>query len=53
MLLHSMGMDAHGFDVFLPDIQSKYRLLALDILDHSGSEKTMEQLSLVENTEIL
>ncbi|MFQ6054121.1 MAG: alpha/beta fold hydrolase [Candidatus Bathyarchaeia archaeon] len=53
VLLHSMGMDAHGFDQFSDALQGRYQLLAFDILDHGDSEKPKEAVSLVDHAEIM
>ena len=53
VLLHSMGMDAHGFDRFADALQGEYRLLALDILGHGDSDKPGEPVGLPEHAEII
>ena len=53
VLLHSMGMDAHGFDTFAEALQGEYQLLAFDILDHGDSEKPGEPVSLHDHAEIM
>lgn len=37
VLIHSMGMDAHGFDMFSEAVKDEYQILALDILGHGDS----------------
>jgi len=53
VLLHSMGMDAHGLDSFADALQAEYQVLAFDILDHGDSEKTKEPIDLREHAEIM
>ena len=53
VLLHSMGMDAHGFDMFSESLQKEFQLLAFDILDHGDSETPREPVSLREHAEII
>lgn len=53
VLLHSMGMDGHGFDTFSDALQEEYQVLAFDILDHGDSEKPKEPVSLGEHAEIM
>jgi len=53
VLLHSMGMDAHGFDGFAESLQEDYRLLAFDILDHGDSEKPREPIGLRDHAEVI
>jgi len=53
VLLHSMGMDAHGFDRFAESLQEEYRLLAFDILDHGDSEKPREPIGLRDHAEVI
>ena len=53
VLLHSMGMDAHGFDTFSEALQKEFQILAFDILDHGDSEKPKEPVSLREHAEII
>jgi len=53
VLLHSMQMDAHGFDMFSKSISNEYRVLALDILDHGDSEKPTRPVGLEEHADVL
>jgi len=53
VILHSMGMDAHGFDVFSEALQGEYQILAFDILDHGDSEKPEEPVTLKDLAEIM
>jgi pimeloyl-ACP methyl ester carboxylesterase len=53
VLIHSMGMDAHGFDMFSQEIQTDYQILALDILDHGDSDTPTSPVSIVEHAEIM
>ncbi|MCW3992213.1 MAG: alpha/beta hydrolase [Candidatus Bathyarchaeota archaeon] len=53
VLLHSMGMDAHGFDRFAGALRGEYQVLAFDILDHGDSDKPGEAVGLGEHAEIL
>ena len=53
LLLHSMGMDAHGFDIFSRAVADEYRVLALDLLDHGDSEKPTRPVGLGEHAEVV
>ena len=53
VLLHSMGMDAHGFDDLANALQENYQILAFDILDHGDSEKPSEPIGVLDHAEIM
>lgn len=53
VILHSMQMDAHGFDAFSKSIANSHKVLALDILDHGDSEKPTKPVGLEEHAEVL
>jgi len=53
VLIHSMGMDAHGFDFFSQALQREYQILALDILDHGDSDTPKDPVSLSDLAEIM
>jgi pimeloyl-ACP methyl ester carboxylesterase len=53
VLIHSMGMDAHGFDLLSEDLQHQYRVLALDILDHGDSDTPVNSISINEHAHII
>jgi len=63
VLLHSMGMDAHGFDAFSEPLSKDYRtlerdllgcrLLAIDLLGHGDSDTPKEPVGVEEHTEIV
>jgi pimeloyl-ACP methyl ester carboxylesterase len=46
VFIHSMGMDARGFDITCRALQPDYQILALDILDHGDSETPKEPVGL-------
>lgn len=46
VFIHSMGMDARGFDTISKALQGEYQILALDILDHGDSDTPEEPVSL-------
>ncbi|HUS78455.1 MAG TPA: alpha/beta hydrolase [Patescibacteria group bacterium] len=53
VFIHSMGMDARGFDITSRSMQGEYQILALDILDHGNSESPKEPVSLPEHADIM
>jgi pimeloyl-ACP methyl ester carboxylesterase len=53
VFIHSMGVDAHSFDMLSEAIQGEYQILAFDILDHGDSDLPKEFVSLVEHAEIM
>jgi len=53
VFLHSMGMDAHGFDTVSRALADEYQILALDILDHGDSETPEEHVGLEEHAGIM
>jgi pimeloyl-ACP methyl ester carboxylesterase len=53
LILHSMMMDAHSFDIFSSSMVKDYHLLGLDLLGHGDSDKPEETISLEEHVEIL
>lgn len=53
VFIHSMGMDARGFDTVSRALMSEYQILALDILDHGDSEVPSEPVSLPDHTDIM
>jgi pimeloyl-ACP methyl ester carboxylesterase len=53
VLLHSMGMDAYGFEALGNALQDEYQLLAFDILDHGDSEKPSEPVDAVRHSEVM
>jgi len=53
VFIHSMGMDARGFDITSRVLSGEYQILALDILDHGDSESPKEPVSLPEHAEIM
>lgn len=53
VFVHSMGMDAHSFDTASEALQGEYQILALDILDHGGSDTPKEPVSLPDLSEII
>jgi len=53
VFLHSMGMDAHGFDAISSALQDKSQILALDILDHGDSDTPNGAVSLLDHSEVM
>jgi pimeloyl-ACP methyl ester carboxylesterase len=53
VILHSMGMDAHGFDAFSEALHSEFQILAFDILDHGDSDKPEKPVTLKDLAEIM
>lgn len=53
VFLHSMGMDAHGFDAISSALQDKYQVLALDILDHGDSDTPKGVVSLLDHSNVM
>ncbi len=51
--LHSMGMDAHGLDLFSESMSRDYRILAIDLLAHGDSDTPRGPIGLEEHTEIV
>jgi len=53
VFIHSMGMDAHGFDLTTESMASEYQILALTILDHGDSQTLEEAIPLPDHAEIM
>ena len=53
VFLHSMGMDARGFDTISRALKDEYQILALDILDHGDSDTPKDTVSLEDHSEIM
>ena len=53
VFLHSMGMDAHGFDNICEALHGGYQILTLDILDHGDSDTPKDHQSLPAHSEIM
>ncbi|MFQ6075816.1 MAG: alpha/beta fold hydrolase [Candidatus Bathyarchaeia archaeon] len=53
VILHSMGMDAHGFDTFSRAVSKDYRVLAITILGHGDSDKPARPVGLEEHAGII
>jgi len=53
VFLHSMGMDAHGFDNICEALHGGYQILTLDILDHGDSDTPKDPESLPAHSEIM
>jgi pimeloyl-ACP methyl ester carboxylesterase len=53
VLLHSMGMDAHGFDAFSESLSKDYHILAIDLLGHGYSNSPKEPVGVEEHTEVI
>lgn len=53
VMLHSMGMDAHSFDLFSNEICEEKKILAIDLLNHGDSEKPARPIGLKEHAEII
>ncbi len=53
VFLHSMGIDARGFDTISRDLKDDYQILALDILDHGDSDTPSEPVSLADHSEVM
>ena len=53
VFLHSMGMDARGFDTISGALAKEYQVLALDILDHGDSDTPEEPVGLRDHAEIM
>ena len=53
VLIHSMGMDAHGFDMFSDEVKDEYQILALDILGHGDSSIPETLVSIPDHAELM
>ena len=53
VILHSMGMDAHGFDMFSEAISGEHRVLAITILGHGDSDKPSRLVELEEHATLI
>jgi len=53
VVLHSMGIDAHGFDFFSEPMSRNYHLLAIDLLGHGDSDAPKGPVGVEEHTEIV
>jgi len=53
VFIHSMGMDARGFDTISRALQGEYQILALDILDHGDSDTPKEPVSLPDLSNVM
>ena len=53
VFLHSMGMDARGFDTISRALRGEYQILAMDILDHGESDTPEEPVSLPDLAEVM
>ena len=53
VFIHSMGMDARGFDATTRALSDRYQILALDILDHGDSDTPEEPVALPDHAEIM
>lgn len=51
--LHSMGMDAHGLDIFSESLSNDYQILAIDLLGHGDSDTPPESLGMEEHTDVI
>lgn len=51
--LHSMGMDAHGFDIFSESMSKDYQVLAIDLLGHGDSDTPPEAIGMEEHTDVI
>ena len=53
VILHSMGMDAHGFDTISEAISDEYRVLAITLLGHGDSDKPSRLVGLEEHASLI
>lgn len=53
VFIHSMGMDARGFDINCRALLDEYQILALDILDHGDSDSPKEPVSLPDHADVM
>ena len=53
VFIHSMGMDARGFDETTRALSDRYQILALDILDHGDSDTPEEPISLPDHADVM
>ena len=53
VILHSMGMDAHGFDIFSEAISEEHQVLAITILGHGDSDKPSRLVGLEEHATLI
>ena len=53
VLIHSMGMDARGFDMFSEAVKGEYQIMALDILDHGDPSTPETSVSIPEHAELM
>ena len=53
VFIHSMGMDAHGFEATYKALLGEYQMLGLTILDHGDSDTPEASLTLPGHAEIM
>lgn len=53
VFIHSMGMDARGFDTTSKALSDRYQILALDILDHGDSDTPSEPVALPDHADLM
>jgi len=53
VFIHSMGMDAHGFEATYRGLNGEYQMLGLTILDHGDSDTPDASLDLPGHAEIM
>ena len=53
VFIHSMGMDARGFDATTRALSDRYQILALDILDHGDSDIPSEPVALPDHADLM
>ena len=53
VFIHSMGMDAHGFEATYKALLGEYQMLGLTILDHGDSDTPDPSLTLPDHAEIM
>ncbi|MDP7207816.1 MAG: alpha/beta hydrolase [Candidatus Bathyarchaeota archaeon] len=53
VFIHSMGMDAHGFEAIYNALNGEYQMLGLTILDHGDSDIPKPSLTLPDHAEIM
>ncbi len=53
VFIHSMGMDARGFDTTTRALSDRYQILALDILDHGDSDTPSEPVALPDHADLM
>jgi pimeloyl-ACP methyl ester carboxylesterase len=53
VFIHSMGMDAHGFEATYKAFTGEYQMLGLTILDHGDSDAPDASLSLPGHAEVM